>query len=616
MSNKKLTYSELENLVSELESKLTERVKELDCISKLSQLVDISESIGDVLAPLTNILKQSMQFPRITEVKISYKDYNYQTENFKNTKWVMHSDIIVKGKIEGEINVVYLENPTNYDNPFLEEEYNLLNIVSEYLERIVERIQKTELFDTLLEGIIKTDIDGIIIDANPEAAKIFGFKSPNNLIGKPIVDLYENPEMRHQIIKELRQNGGIIHNFEYQVKRKDNSTLPVMSNIRMLFDYENKYVGTLVAISDVSERKNSELALKKSEHDLKSVIENISFAVFAHNLDGNVVMVNELSTKYTGYSKDELLSMNVSDIDKESINRNDRELVWKKLYKKDEVIRFTSNHYRKNNSTYPVEVSTTAIKLNEKPVILAIVQDITERKNREDELTRLNNDKDKFISILAHDLKNPFNSLLGFSKLLIDNIGKFNVKKTEEYAHIINKMAQKTYNLLEDMLLWSRAQSGKIVFKPDTFNFYEACNSIIEEVDNQALSKKISIKSYVPATLRVFTDVNLVKTVIRNLVSNAIKFTNNGGLISIDAKEIKNKILVSIADNGVGIHKDNLSQLFNIAIDNTTKGTNNETGTGLGLQICKDFVEKMGGDIWVESEVGKGSVFYFTIPKK
>jgi signal transduction histidine kinase len=231
------------------------------------------------------------------------------------------------------------------------------------------------------------------------------------------------------------------------------------------------------------------------------------------------------------------------------------------------------------------------------------------------ELTKLNKDKDKFMSILAHDLRNPFNNLLGFSQILVKNLRKYDIDKIEKQVTVINREANKTFNLLQDILLWSRAQSGKIVFNPCCFNFNKVCVSIVEQSISRAQTKNITLTSTVPSQLNLYSDINLLKTVMRNLISNAIKFTNNGGTITIDAKTQENEIVVSVSDTGVGVAKNILPDLFNIAKDNTTKGTNKEDGTGLGLQICKEFIEKMGGEIWVESILGKGSTFYFTIPQ-
>jgi signal transduction histidine kinase len=235
-------------------------------------------------------------------------------------------------------------------------------------------------------------------------------------------------------------------------------------------------------------------------------------------------------------------------------------------------------------------------------------------KKSEKQLIQLNTDKDRFISILGHDLKNPFNNLLGFSEILTDEINSLNKSEIEDIAKNINKSAQITNKLLEDILMWARTQQGKIPFKPQKISSADIFKNILETLKPNANSKNIAINYSTADHLNVFADADMLKTVLRNLVSNAIKFTNNGGTININAEENFENVTISVSDNGIGIPPDNLTKLFDIAQVLTTKGTAKETGTGLGLLLCKEFVEKHGGKIWVESEVNKGSDFKFTLP--
>jgi signal transduction histidine kinase len=233
-------------------------------------------------------------------------------------------------------------------------------------------------------------------------------------------------------------------------------------------------------------------------------------------------------------------------------------------------------------------------------------------ENKIDEVNRLNNDKDRFITILAHDLKNPFSSILGFLKLLIKNIDNYDVDKIAEQLNIINNSAIITYNLLEDILLWARVQSGKLPFVPEKLNFLEVCGKVIENF--RLNDKNIIINHFAPQEIEFYADINMFKTILRNLLSNAIKFTENGGEINIYGEQNKSEILVSVSDTGIGIDPEILTKLFDFKQMTTSSGTLGEQGTGLGLLLCKEFVEKHHGKIWVESEVGKGSEFKFTMP--
>jgi len=230
------------------------------------------------------------------------------------------------------------------------------------------------------------------------------------------------------------------------------------------------------------------------------------------------------------------------------------------------------------------------------------------------QLKNLNIDKDLFISILGHDLKNPFNNILGFSKILTDEIESLNKEEITDIANNITISVNITNNLLEEILLWAKTQQGKIPFKPQILDFRDICKNILEVLKSNAITKNIAINYSSQVEIRIFADIDMFKTVLRNLVSNAIKFTNSGGKINISAELNYENVTISVSDNGVGILSDHLSKLFDISEVQSTQGTEGETGTGLGLLLCKEFVEKHGGKIWVDSEVGKGSNFKFTLP--
>jgi len=268
------------------------------------------------------------------------------------------------------------------------------------------------------------------------------------------------------------------------------------------------------------------------------------------------------------------------------------------------------------------EIIHTGMYYMGKKAMLEIFMDITERKKSEliiqqqnQELKELNADKDRFISILAHDLKSPFNTILGFLSLLTKKVRTYDMDKIEKQVHIINDSAQKTYRLLEDILIWARAQSGKIPFEPKKLSFSNICIEIIENLKLTAINKNITINYLETEITHVFADENMLKTILRNLVSNAIKFTNPKGKIDISAKQDNDFVTISVTDNGVGMGKDTVLKLFDISQKITTTGTAKETGTGLGLLLCKEFVVKHNGIIWAESQLEKGSKFYFTIKK-
>ncbi len=234
--------------------------------------------------------------------------------------------------------------------------------------------------------------------------------------------------------------------------------------------------------------------------------------------------------------------------------------------------------------------------------------------NEIQQLLQLNADKDLFLSILAHDLRSPFTALLGISDLLIENIRIYSIEEIESMLNRIKDASKGTFALLEDLLKWTSIQSGKISFNPRNLKFADICNQVLATLNSYSLAKSITINNTTKDDVYVYADNDMLKTVMRNLISNAIKFTRIGGSITISAGEKSGSTEISVSDNGVGIEPDRLIKIFDISQRQTTMGTEMESGTGLGLILCKEFVEKGGGKIWVESEYGKGSHFKFTIP--
>lgn len=236
-------------------------------------------------------------------------------------------------------------------------------------------------------------------------------------------------------------------------------------------------------------------------------------------------------------------------------------------------------------------------------------------KESEKELLQLNADKDRFISILGHDLISPFNTLLGYSDLLLQEIRNLEPAEIESQLKHINSAAKNNYDLLVELLIWARTHSGKIPFNPQNVSFTNVCQDTLKALLPVADLKNIRINSSSADNIIVFADIDMLKTILRNLISNAIKFTNINGVINISAQEISGNMTISVSDNGVGMEPDRILGLFDISKVISTTGTAEEKGTGLGLLLCSEFVEKHKGIIWVESEKGKGSNFKFTLPR-
>jgi signal transduction histidine kinase len=231
-------------------------------------------------------------------------------------------------------------------------------------------------------------------------------------------------------------------------------------------------------------------------------------------------------------------------------------------------------------------------------------------------LAEINATKDKFFSIIAHDLINPFNSILGFSELLENEFDKYENAEKKQMVSYIHQGIGNAYSLLDNLLQWASTQRGTIHFEPSKIDLFLLAQTTCNLLNQSAIKKSITLQNEVDEGFCIQADYNMISAIVRNLVSNAIKFTPKGGEVKLGAKmNDENRFIeIIVKDNGRGIPADVQSKLFNIEGNTSTRGTENEGGTGLGLILCKEFVEKHNGTIWVESEIGKGSTFYFTIP--
>lgn len=243
-------------------------------------------------------------------------------------------------------------------------------------------------------------------------------------------------------------------------------------------------------------------------------------------------------------------------------------------------------------------------------------------KNKSDEIFKLNQEleksnqnKDRFISVLAHDLRSPFNTLLGFADLLNDKFDDFSISEQKTYTKYIQNSGHSIFRLLDDLLTWARLDAGKFPFQPSTVNIGEICETVVADYAMVAVKKKIDLKSENTEIQNfVFADNMMLKTVVRNLVDNAIKFTPENGQVKIAVARRNDKIIVSVSDSGIGITAEEKARLFNISTISSKPGTANEKGTGMGLILCYDIIKKHNGEIWLESGQDAGTTINFSLP--
>lgn len=263
------------------------------------------------------------------------------------------------------------------------------------------------------------------------------------------------------------------------------------------------------------------------------------------------------------------------------------------------IIYFLVNRIRTTRKLeHQVEERTKALRENEKMLI------------------ETNQTRDKFYSIIAHDLKSPFNSLIGFSNLLNDEYDDFSEEERKQFISIIRNSSEEIFALLENLLDWARKNSDKIKFKPIKVDLQQIVRQTVQLQEKNAEQKKISIINQISKNTFVYADENMLRTIIRNLTSNALKFSNEKGKVTFSATSNEGLIYCTVSDNGIGMSEKTKKNLFNIESKIKKKGTANETGTGLGLLLCKDFIERNGGSLTIESTEGQGTAFTFSLPAK
>lgn len=292
--------------------------------------------------------------------------------------------------------------------------------------------------------------------------------------------------------------------------------------------------------------------------------------------------------------------------------------------KKDSVLLLcTEDHLRLVERKFQVRIIDTIQTALQNMKQRMLVKDLLEEEltrqklqieEQKKELETLNATKDKFFSIIAHDLKNPFASLIGASDYLVSSSDELSQEQMSNFLNIINRSAKQGYRLLENLLEWSRMQTGMVAWKPEQVDLWDLVSEVVNLLRGSAETKKIHLEAKVDEDLSAFADPNMINAVVRNLVSNAIKFTPRGGEIIIESKQSKDFVEITVRDNGIGIKSDDMAKLFRIDEQLVQNGTENESGTGLGLILCKEFIDKHNGELFVKSELKKGSSFIFRLP--
>ena len=325
------------------------------------------------------------------------------------------------------------------------------------------------------------------------------------------------------------------------------------------------------------------------------------------------------------YSKDELIGQSLQSIGANEKNGHlEIQSILKQVFETGTSASFDFWATRKNGEVFPKEVFVNKGKYFGKDVLIATARDITEKnlaeeriRTKNEELLKINAEKDKFFSIIAHDLRSPFAAFLGLTQMMVQDLPTLKMENLQEIALLMSESATNLHRLLENLLQWSRLHQGMVAFNPHHFLLIEKVNSSMHSVMEIAANKGVEIVINIPVGTIVYADENMLESTIRNLATNAVKFTDKGGKILVAAKsEYNGDVKISVKDTGIGMSEQMIEKLFRIDELNCRPGTNGEPSTGLGLILCKDFIDRHDGKIWAESSEFMGSIFHFILPNK
>lgn len=485
-------------------------------------------------------------------------------------------------------------------------------------ELVVSQSKFNQLVNQLNDVVWKANGDGSnVIDLNNSFEKFYGYASSefdkNPLLFQEIIhpedkDIYKNAN------DELLAHGKAT--CEYRIIKPDGSLMWIRERNSIVYDIDGKAIQRGGIATDITEKKLLEEQLLLKNYAL----DNSANAIGMADLKGNTIYVNNAFVKLWGFkNKTEIIGVHFSEF-------STKEKTAQEAYEtnmRGEVFISEDEAVRRDGNTINYIVSASMVMHLQKPLcLMAVFTDITERKlqeniqkENEEKLIKLNNDKDKFFSIISHDLRSPFNGMMGLLDIMVDDYDDFTDEERLKMIQSSHSSAVKAYNLLTDLLSWARLQTNKIEIEKETIKLAEILNTNISLFISDAEKKEISILNKVDQNIQLKLDVNSLTTIIRNLLVNAIKFTPDGGLIEFDIKQMQNGVELSIKDSGVGMSEDTINKLFRLEESISLPGTNNEKGTGLGLTICNDLVALNGWKMNIESQLGKGSVFRILIPQ-
>lgn len=485
------------------------------------------------------------------------------------------------------------------------------------------------LFQTLNyinEAISITDIDDKIIFVNKAFLDLYGYTldEVTNRTFDFVGSEKNNPALMGSIIQSTIDGG-----WEGRLYNTTKNKKEILIHLKT-FSITDKYGQVfLVGITtDITKDVQKDVKLKEAQDRYRDIFLELNDAIYESTPEGKFIEINPTGIELLGFNSETDIK-NISIPDTFYLDSRKRQ-TFKDLLNQDGFVKNFEIELRNlRGEIITVLDSALLIKKKNKITYRGILKDITDLKNTENKLKtvvkeleelniklhNLNASKDKFFSIISHDLRSPFSAIFSFSEFLKDDINELTKEETALFAEKIYEAAQNVFALLENLLTWSRIQSGKMKYEPAHFSLNVRINQIIKLFEHIAGNKGITLSNKMSGNTIAFADEDMISSVFQNLISNALKFTNAGDEVYITNANQDDSLEILVNDTGIGIKPEDIDKLFRIDVNHSTYGTNQEKGSGLGLILCKDMVEKNHGTISVESQLGKGTTFKITLPK-
>jgi PAS domain S-box-containing protein len=484
-------------------------------------------------------------------------------------------------------------------------------------------IDYKNILNSINQGVYAIDLNGIAVYCNSSCWKMLNYNSAEDLLGKNIHELFHYahsggtfyPSQQCKIYKAFVEGREIFADDEV-FWTKDGKPIPVAYYSYPQYK-DGKLTGAVITFSDISLKENKPGKSIVSEAKYGNIFKRANAGIIYVDKDGYTISANQAFQDMLQYSLTELQQISLAEIENKEDSEKGMVLRREIAEGKREEYSMERRYLRKDGKQIWVNTSVSSFRKTPSSPLhyVGVVHDITDKKQFELELIESNASKDKFFSIIAHDLHNPICSIKLLSEYIKEELDQNNIVKASELSDLLLTEVRHTDELLNDLLAWSLAQTKRMSFNPQLLNIEEIFLKQIATNEILAKNKHISFEYTANSQIIVLADLNMLNTILRNLITNAIKFSFENSKITLRAEERPGDILISVQDRGKGIHSGILEKLFRPDSKISTQGTNNETGTGLGLLLCKEFIELHNNRIWVESIEGKGSKFLFTLPK-